>query len=100
MTKMYHYATVSKALDELNENGFTYDFNLHEEEIAKNPQKYEIKHIYRYEGDTDPGDEAVVYGIQSISGKKGVFVAGFAANSVTKAAQALIEISIKNRTKS
>lgn len=97
---MYHYATVSKALDELNENGFTYDFNLHEEDIAKNPQKYEIKHIYRYEGDTDPGDEAVVYGIQSISGKKGVFVAGFAANSVTEAAQALIEISIKNRAKS
>jgi transposase-like protein len=43
MTQMYHYATVSKALDELNENGFTYDFNLHEEDIAKNPQKYEIK---------------------------------------------------------
>lgn len=97
---MYHYATVSRALDELNENGFTYDFNLHEEDIAKNPQKYEIKHIYRYEGNTDPGDEAVVYGIQSISGKKGVFVAGFAANSVTEAAQALIEISIKNRAKS
>lgn len=97
---MYHYATVSKALDELNENGFTYDFNLHEEDIAKNPQKYEIKHIYRYEGDTDPGDEAVVYGIQSISGKKGVFVTGFAANSVTEATQALIEISIKNRAKS
>jgi hypothetical protein len=33
---MYHYATVSKALDELNENGFTYDFNLHEQDIAKN----------------------------------------------------------------
>jgi hypothetical protein len=62
MNQMYHYATVSKALDELNENGFTYDFNLHEQDIAKN-QKYEIKHIYRYEG-TDPGDEAVVYGIQ------------------------------------
>jgi hypothetical protein len=96
---MYHYATVSKALDELNEKGFTYDFNLHEEDIVKNPTKYEIKHIYRYEGNTDPGDEAIVYGIQSTSGKKGVFVAGFAANSISDAAQALINISIKNRTK-
>jgi hypothetical protein len=25
-----------KSLDELNENGFTYDFNLHEQDIAKN----------------------------------------------------------------
>ncbi|MEZ7497939.1 hypothetical protein QO200_04230 [Flavobacterium sp. Arc3] len=99
MTQTYHYATVSKALDELNENGFNYDFNLHEEDIAKNPQKYQIKHIYRYEGDTDPGDESVVYGIQSTSGKKGVFVAGFSANSITDAAQALINISIKNRIK-
>jgi hypothetical protein len=99
MTQMYHYATVSKALDELNENGFTYDFNLHEEDIVKNPHKYEIKHIYRYEGNTDPGDEAVVYGIQSSSGKKGVFVSGFSANSVTEAAQALIQMSIKNRLK-
>ena len=96
---MYHYATISKALDELNENGFSYDFNLHEEDVAKNPQKYEIKHIYRYEGNTDPGDEAVVYGIQSNSGKKGIFVTGLAANSISDAAQALINIGIKNRTK-
>jgi hypothetical protein len=39
---MYHYATVSKALDELNENGFTYDFNLHEQDIAKNPQNMRL----------------------------------------------------------
>jgi hypothetical protein len=38
--------------------------------ILQNPQKYEIKHIY-YEGNTDP-EIAVVYGIQSKSGKKGL----------------------------
>jgi hypothetical protein len=38
-----------------------------------------------------------VYGIQSTSGKKGVFVAGFSANSISDAAQALI--TIKNRIK-
>ena len=81
MKRTYHYATVSAALDELNENGFNYDFNLHEDDIKKNPSQYEIMHIYRYEGDTDPGDEAIVYGIKSHSGKKGVFVAGFCANS-------------------
>jgi hypothetical protein len=81
MKPTYHYATVTKALDDLNEDGFTYDFNLHEEDIIKNPHRYEVKHVYRYEGDSDPGDEAVVYGIKSSSGKKGVFVAGFSANS-------------------
>jgi hypothetical protein len=49
MNQMYRYATVSRALDESNEKGFTYNFNLHERDIAKNPSKHEIKHIYRYE---------------------------------------------------
>lgn len=95
MSERYHYATVSEALDELNEKGFTYDFNLHEADIVKNPDKYEIVHIYRYEGDSSPDDEAVVYGIKSSSGKKGVYVAGFAANSVNEATQVLIQLSIK-----
>jgi hypothetical protein len=56
---------VSKALDELNELGFTYDFNLHEEDISKNPDKYEIVHVYRYEGDSNPDDEAVVFALNS-----------------------------------
>ncbi len=100
MKQIYHYASVSKALDELNENGFNYDFNLHEEDIAKNPHKYEIKHIYRYEGESNPDDEAIVFGIQSKSGKKGVYVAGFAANSINETAQVLLDIGIKDRNKS
>jgi hypothetical protein len=35
---------VSKALDELNELGFTYDFNL-QEDIPKNPDKYESSYL-------------------------------------------------------
>jgi len=97
MDPIYHYDSVSKALDELNENGFNYDFNQHEDVILKNPSNFEIKHIYRYEGESNPDDEAIVFGIQSKSGKKGVYVAGFAANSNNETAQALLEISIKAR---
>ncbi|MFV8465365.1 hypothetical protein [Flavobacterium sp. LB1P62] len=99
MSNIYHYASVSEALDDLSEMGFTFDFNLHEEDIIKNPHRYEIEHIYRYEGDSNPDDEATVYGIKSSSGKKGVFVAGFAANSENDAARVLNDISIKGRNK-
>jgi hypothetical protein len=99
MDTIYHYASVSQALDELNENGFNYDFNQHEDEILKTPNNYEIKHIYRYEGESNPDDEAIVYGIQSKSGKKGVYVAGFAANSITEAGQILLDITIKSKRK-
>ncbi len=45
--------------------------------------------------DTIPDEEAIVYGIKSSDGEKGVFVAGFSANSESHAAQVLLELSIK-----
>lgn len=97
MKNIYHYASVSKALEELKQKGFSYDFNLHEDHIIANPTDYEIMHVYRYEGDSNPDDEAVVYGIQSKNGEKGVFVAGFAANSISEATQVLINIELEGR---
>ncbi|SHF71488.1 hypothetical protein SAMN05444396_10125 [Flavobacterium segetis] len=97
MSYMYHYCSVSKALEELTKNGYTYDFNIHDKEIIANPTHFEIQHIYRYEGDSNPDDEAIVYGIKSIDGLCGVFVTGFSANSQTDASQILIDISIKGR---
>ncbi|WP_309613540.1 hypothetical protein [Flavobacterium sp.] len=95
MKNRYHYASVLKALEELKAMDFVVDFNLQEETIMNNPENYQILHIYRYEGDTSPDEEAVVYGIKSNTGEKGVFVAGFSANSESHAAQVLLELSIK-----
>lgn len=93
MENRYHYASVLKALEELKSMGFTVDFNLLEEDIMHNPTNYEILHVYRYEGESNPDDEAVVYGIKSTTGEKGVFVAGFSANSESEAAQVLHELN-------
>jgi hypothetical protein len=72
-----------QSLRRIKGKGFTYDFNLHEEDIIRVNQ---IVHIYRYEGNSNPDDEAVVYGIiQNLV--KMCFVTGFAANSVSDAAQ-------------
>ena len=96
-SQMYHYATVSKALKELAEKGFTVDFNLEEDRIKKNKNDFEIVHIYRYEGESDPGDEATVYGIRSKDGEQGVFVAGLSSYTEKSAAKVLHEMSIKGR---
>jgi len=95
MKNRYHYASVLKALEELKAMDFVVDFNLQEEVIMNHPGNYEILHIYRYEGDTSPDEEAVVYGIKSNTGEKGVFVAGFSPNSESEAAIVLHKLSIK-----
>jgi len=93
----YHYATVLVALQKLKEKGYNADFNLQEEALAKNPENYTITKVYRYEGDTDPDEEAFVFGIKSKSGEKGVYVMGAAANSEGSAGKFLLDIAIKKR---
>jgi len=95
--QMYHYATVTKALEELTEKGYTVDFNMQENRIINSPDDFEIVHLYRYEGASDPGDEAMVFGIKSSTGEKGVFVAGLSAFTDNSAAMVLNELSIKGR---
>jgi hypothetical protein len=99
MKPTYHYTTVLEALDDLKEKGFHNDFNLIHEAIKENPHHYSVEHVYRYEGDSDPDEESVVYGIISDSGEKGVFVAGFSANSDNAAAQIIEKLSIDSSSK-
>lgn len=94
---MYHYATVSKALAELAQKGYTTDFNLEEERIVNNFNDFMIEEVYRYEGESDPADEATVYGIKSNDGEKGVFVASHGAYTEKSAATMLHEMTIKGR---
>lgn len=86
METNYHYATVSEAIHKLREKGFTVDFNLEENCLACHAGKFkadefDIVEVYRYEGNSDPGDEATVYAIQSASGVKGVLVTGYGASA-------------------
>jgi hypothetical protein len=86
MLRKNHYGTVTEALEDFRQQGFTVDFNLEENYLICDsgkfgPDEFEIKDIYRYEGDTDPADEATVYAIESRSGLKGVLVTGYGVSS-------------------
>lgn len=94
MERKMHYGTVTEALEQLKAQGYTIDFNLEENCIACHAGKYgadefEIADIYRYEGNTDPADEATVYAIQSKDGLKGVLVTGYGAETDTMSAALL-----------
>jgi hypothetical protein len=79
---MYVYDTVSAAVVGLKQRGFTIDFNLEADCIScpdsqLKPSEFMITETYRFEGESDPADEAVVYAIESKDGRKGVLVNGF-----------------------
>ena len=79
---MFVYDTVTEAVRGLKERGYTKDFNLkenyivcHDEKI--HPEEFEIVEVYRFEGESDPADEAVVFAITSNKGDRGVLVSGY-----------------------
>jgi hypothetical protein len=83
---MYQYDSVAHALEELRKKGYTTDFNLEENCLVCNTQKFtaddfDIKEVVRFEGNSDPADEAIVYGIESKTGVKGVLVNGYGYSS-------------------
>ena len=80
------YDTVSQAVNELKQRGYTLDFNLKGSRLECqgqnfNPKDFEITEFHRFEGNSDPGDEAIVYAIESSNGLKGVLVNGFGVYS-------------------
>ncbi|HET9745067.1 MAG TPA: phosphoribosylpyrophosphate synthetase [Chitinophagaceae bacterium] len=82
------YDTVSQAINGLKERGYTLDFNLKTNSIEcqgqkLNPGDFEITEFHRFEGPSDPGDEAIVYAIESRNGLKGVLVNAFGVYSET-----------------
>jgi hypothetical protein len=80
------YDTVSQAISGLKERGYTLDFNLKSNCIEcygekLDPKDFEITEFHRFEGSSDPGDESIVYAIESRNGMKGVLVNAFGVYS-------------------
>lgn len=72
--------TLVETLETLRKEGYTEDFNIRFDSlICANacllPSQFEVDKVFRFEGNTNPSDEAILYAISSISGDlKGVLV--------------------------
>lgn len=96
------YDTVTDALKDLRLRGYTVDFNIafdkiicSKNEISLNPEEFEIVEVYRFEGDTDPGDENVVYAVESKDGRsKGVITSAYGTYAESISSELLQKLSI------
>ena len=82
---METYDTVTAALNGLKAKGYTLDFNIAFDKIicsngvvCLDPHQFEITQAFRFEGDTNPSDEDVVYVVESIDKKiKGTLTSAY-----------------------
>jgi hypothetical protein len=93
------YDTVTEAVNGLKQRGYALDFNLAENCIICHGDQFDVKdfeivEVHRFEGNSDPSDEAVVYAIESTTGMKGVLVSGYGISAEGMSAEMAIKLSI------
>lgn len=104
MNNKFRYNTLTNAIAALRMEGFNTNFALKENFVISNRDKFTIDELkivalYRYEGNSDPGDEATVYGIETTSGVKGILVVGDGIYSNPSSVEILKELHRKkNKT--
>jgi len=99
---MIVYDTVSEAVSGLKKRNFNVDFNLEENCLVCHGDKFdvndfEIVEVYRFEGNSDPSDEAVVYAIESVNGMKGILVSGYGISAEGMSAEMAKKLSMQIR---
>jgi hypothetical protein len=100
MKQQFHYATITEAIEQLKKQGYTLDLNLKANRFLVGDNSYtadefEIVDLYRYEGESDPGDEATVYALASKSGVKGILVTGYGVSADEASEETLKQLHYK-----
>lgn len=86
---MKDYGTLSQAINKLKlEEGYELDFNLLDEKIQLQSSEetftvdeFDVDKVLRFEGMSNPDDNAILYAITTTDGKKGTLVDGYGVSS-------------------
>jgi hypothetical protein len=80
--------TLVKCLHSLEQSGFATQFKATPlgllsltTEITFQPTELTVAHFYRFEGESNPSDNAIVYAIETKTGEKGTLVDGYGTAS-------------------
>lgn len=88
------FGTLSETINGLKELGYDHDFNVqdeclicHQTNTSLQPKDFQIDHVYRFEGASNPDDQSILYAISSLTRQmKGVLVNGYGISSDEKTA--------------
>jgi quercetin dioxygenase-like cupin family protein len=99
-----YFGTLSETINGLVKLGYTHDFNIKDECIVCNrtnitlsPDDFQIDHVYRFEGDSDPEYQSILYAISSSKfDLKGTLVNGYGTSSVEATTKLIEKLNTHN----
>jgi hypothetical protein len=101
---MKDYGTLSQAINKLKlEEDYEHDFNLLDEKIEIKSKKetfsaeeFDVDKVLRFEGMSNPDDNAILYAITTNSGRKGVLVDGYGISSGQVSEKMMKKLDLKD----
>tara|TARA_R100000935_G_C2718062_1_gene116802 strand:+ start:186 stop:506 length:321 start_codon:yes stop_codon:yes gene_type:complete len=104
---MKDYGTLSQAINILKlEEGYEYDFNLMDEKIELKSEAttygvndFEVDKVLRFEGMSNPDDNAILYCIHTKDGKKGTLVDGYGISGGQISKEMMAKLDLKSSRK-
>ena len=97
-----NYGTLSETINGLILIGYVHDFNIQEDCITchqttetLSPEDFQIDKVYRFEGESNPDDQAILYAISSPNFKlKGTLVNGYGMSNVESTSKLIKRLEI------
>lgn len=98
--------TLAQCMNKLQEEGYRENFLVSEKglhtsgsEKTYTPQEVKIANFYRFEGESDPSDSAILYALETRDGKKGMLSDAYGPYSDSKVSDFISQIEeISKRT--
>lgn len=95
------YSSLSVAITDLQQQGYTVDFNLVDDGLCcrDSKERWSPRHLnvvkyYRFEGKSDPADNTILYVIETNDGRKGLLLDAFGAESGSISTEMLEKLRI------
>ena len=91
--------SLSSCTSRMKQEGYKEDFQVNEEGLCTfdnsktfRPDEVKIVNFYRFEGESDPGDNTILYVIETIDGTKGTLVDGYGAYADENVSKFIVEV--------
>jgi hypothetical protein len=91
--------SLSSCVNKMKDEGYKEDFQINEKGLTTfdasktySPEQIRIVNFYRFEGESDPGDNTILYVIETDDGEKGTLVDGYGAYSDENVSKFIVEV--------
>lgn len=102
---MPYMKSMVSCLTRIVNDGYTEDFKVTDsglESLQKHysytPDEIQVINFFRFEGESDPDDNAILYVIEATDGTKGTLIDSYGVYNDAKVARFMQDVSIKKKT--